>query len=320
MHFTYCPQCGNKLISKEIGDEGKIPFCSKCSRPFWDMFTTSVICAAVNEYNEIALIRQSYVSQTNYVCIAGIIQLGETAEQTVIREVKEETGLDADKLEYVRSYFYEKKSMLMLGYVASVKKADFKLSGEVDSAEWVPISDALDKLRSGSIAWELVREVQHIYIQEVKNMVVYGKEADINSWMELVKGVSRNFPGLETQEKIDEHRNTVLKFMKQNRGLCVKDDDKVVGVLLFSVKHNMICCLAVSPDYRRQGIASVLIAEALNNLDMTKDITVSTFRADDEKGTAPRALYKKFGFVEGELIEEFGYPNQKFILKAKEAN
>lgn len=73
------------------------------------MFTTSVICAVVNEYNEIALIRQSYVSQTKYVCIAGIMKLGEIAEQTAKREIKEEIGLDVQRLEYVCSYFYDKK-------------------------------------------------------------------------------------------------------------------------------------------------------------------------------------------------------------------
>lgn len=58
----------------------------------------------------------------------------------------------------------------------------------------------------------------------------------------------------------------------------------------------------------------MLLGKALEQLDRTKDITVSTFREEDEKGTAPRALYKKFGFIEGELIEEFGYPNQTFVL------
>ncbi|MNU08177.1 hypothetical protein D3C72_2541000 [compost metagenome] len=45
------------------------------------------------------------------------------------------------------------------------------------------------------------------------------------------------------------------------------------------------------------------------------EITVTTFRAEDEKGIAPRPLYQKFGFVEAELTEEFDYPHQKFILK-----
>lgn len=49
MRFTYCPHCGNKLIKKEIGDEWLIPYCSCCKIPLWDMFTTSIIAAVVNE-------------------------------------------------------------------------------------------------------------------------------------------------------------------------------------------------------------------------------------------------------------------------------
>ena len=76
----------------------------------------------------------------------------------------------------------------------------------------------------------------------------------------------------------------------------------------------MICCLAVDPAYQKRGIASLLLREAIDKLDRDKDITVSTFRENDVKGIAPRKLYKKFGFEEGELIEEFGYPNQRFVL------
>ena len=144
--------------------------------------------------------------------------------------------------------------------------------------------------------------------------VQFGKNSDIDEWMKLVNEISWNFPGLETKEKIDDHRETVLRFISKEQALCVKDDAKIIGVLLFSRGHNMICCLGVSPQYRRRGIASRLLVKAIDSLDRTKDITVSTFREEDEKGLAPRTLYKKFGFVEDELIEEFGYPNQKFIL------
>jgi Acetyltransferases len=144
--------------------------------------------------------------------------------------------------------------------------------------------------------------------------IEHGTYNDIDSWMELVQAVHADFPGLETPESMFEHRTTVLKFMGEQMALCVKDMDKVVGVLLFSKKYNMICCLAVLPEYRKQGIANMLLLTAINNLDRTKEISVSTYREDDPKGAAPRALYKKFGFVEDELIEEFGYPNQRFIL------
>ncbi len=159
MHFTYCPHCGTKLIRKEIGDEGMIPFCNTCSIPLWDMFTTCIIAAVVNECREIALLRQNYVSATKYVCVAGIMKIGESAEETVIREVKEEIGQDVEQLEFVSSYSYEKKEMLMLGYKAVVKKKSFKLSAEVDSVEWVKYEEALSLLREGSIAWQLVKTI-----------------------------------------------------------------------------------------------------------------------------------------------------------------
>lgn len=144
--------------------------------------------------------------------------------------------------------------------------------------------------------------------------VVEGIEKDIDSWMELVKSVRWNFPGLETENALEEHKKTVLNFMEQKRAICVKDNKRIIGVSLFSLKNNMICCLAVSKDYRNQGIGSKLLVYALEKLDRTQSVTVSTFREEDEKGTAPRALYKKFGFVPDELIEEFGYPSQKFVL------
>ena len=158
MRFTYCPHCGSKLIKKEIGDEGLIPFCEVCSVPMWDMFTTCIITAVVNEYKEVALLKQSYLTSVKYVCVAGHMKIGESAEETVIREVKEELGLDVEELTFIKTYPYEQKEMLMLGYKAEVKKADFVFSQEVDSAKWFSFDEALDNIREGSIAWQLVKE------------------------------------------------------------------------------------------------------------------------------------------------------------------
>ena len=144
--------------------------------------------------------------------------------------------------------------------------------------------------------------------------VQLGRNQDVDEWMKLVEEISWNFPGLETKEGLDEYRETLLRFIGKEQALCVRNDIEVMGVLLFSRGKNVICCLGVSPKYRRCGIATMLLDAVLEQLDRTKEITVSTFREEDEKGIAPRALYKKFGFVEDELIEEFGYPNQKFVL------
>ena len=145
----------------------------------------------------------------------------------------------------------------------------------------------------------------------------YGTPLDIESWMELVQRVSWNFPGLETEAALEDHRKTVLRFMGENRALCVKNAEKVVGVLLLSKKHNMICCLAVAPEYRRKGIASALLEKALSALDRSKDITVTTFRDNDEKGIAPRGLYKQYGFTEEKLMIENDYPVQRFVLRGR---
>ena len=64
--------------------------------------------------------------------------------------------------------------------------------------------------------------------------VEYGTLQDLDSWMTLVKAVRWNFPGLETQEALEDHRQTVLRFMGEKRALCVKDTDRIVGVLLLS--------------------------------------------------------------------------------------
>lgn len=159
MRFEYCPHCGRKLEKRQVGDEGLIPYCAACDVPLWDMFTTSIIAAVVNEYGEIALLRQDYVSKTNYVCVAGVMKIGESAEDTAVREIGEELGLKVKSLEYIKSYPFDKKEMLMLGFKAVVEKHDFTLSGEVDAAKWVKPEDALGLLREGGIAWELVKAV-----------------------------------------------------------------------------------------------------------------------------------------------------------------
>ena len=135
----------------------------------------------------------------------------------------------------------------------------------------------------------------------------YRVPEDIENWMSLVTQVRWNFPGPETQEKLNEHRATVLKFMDKRQAICIKDENEIAGVMLFSRGHNMICYLAVSPEYRRRGVASILMDEVLTNLDRTKEISVSTFRADDEKGTAPRALYEKYHLSPDDDYPEFKY-------------
>ena len=144
-----------------------------------------------------------------------------------------------------------------------------------------------------------------------------GEVDDISSWMELVTLVRFNFPGLENNDEIEKHKQAVIKNINRKSAICVKKDDTVVGVLIFSPGRNEIGCMAVHPEHRRNGIATAMIKNVLCALSPENDVVVNTFREGDEKGVSPRALYKKFGFVEGELNMEFDYPHQKFILRRR---
>lgn len=148
--------------------------------------------------------------------------------------------------------------------------------------------------------------------------VCFASISDIDLWMNFVQKVSSSFPGLETDKELKQHKKTVLKFIENKQALCVKHGKNITGAILFSKKDNEICFLAVDPQFRNRGTATRLLNEALLQLDRKRGIFLITFREDDSRGTVARLLYEKMGFKQGELIEAFGHPCQKFILKAKE--
>ena len=142
-----------------------------------------------------------------------------------------------------------------------------------------------------------------------------GRECDIGHWMLLVDKVKENFPGLENKEALEEHRNAVLDFISKKSAICAKNGGKIVGALLFLKEHNMLCFLAVDAEFRRQHIAEKMVSYMLTFMDTQRDVVVTTYREGVQEGIAARAFYKRLGFVEGQLTEEFGSPVQEFVLK-----
>lgn len=143
---------------------------------------------------------------------------------------------------------------------------------------------------------------------------VCAEEKDIPAWLALVHTVADDFPGLD----ILAYSETLKKNIARNTALGIREDGKLAGILLFSPFRHCLSCLAVHPAYRRSGIASALIAEMLRLLP-DGDISVTTFREGDAKGVAPRALYQKIGFEPDELLTEFDYPVQRFILRRNQS-
>lgn len=180
MRFKYCPDCGEKLILKPIGDEGDVPFCEKCSRPWFDMFSSAVIVLIINEYGEAVLLKQNYMSDKYMVLVSGFIKPGESAEDTARREVLEEVGLELDENRLVATYWFAPKDMMMIGFIAHAKKAELRLSGEVDEARWIPAREAVGLVHpKGAMSHALLdeylkRDVSEKFVEEMKSTKWFG--------------------------------------------------------------------------------------------------------------------------------------------------
>ncbi|MBR1392231.1 MAG: NUDIX domain-containing protein [Ruminococcus sp.] len=156
MRFEYCPKCGRKAALREIGDEGLMPYCEGCERPLFDLFPVCVLCAVTDGEGSFALIRQSYVNAGTFVGVAGYIKSGESAEAAAEREVREETGLTPFSVKLLGTYPYAKKDMLMIGFLVTVRRSEFALSGEVDQAQWFTPEEAVKAVREGSIIQQVL--------------------------------------------------------------------------------------------------------------------------------------------------------------------
>lgn len=243
------------------------------------------------------------------------------------REVMEELGMKID-LSDIRPNFTINFSNGFDDYYLVEK--DFDISElvlqeeEVKEARWVGKEELLQMQEEGIFIpyWFLdklfdIRELNDAARNKASAIKIgYAKQRNLASWMSLVEIVKLNFPGLETDEKVREYENMVIKNMERNTAICALDGNMVVGILLFSIENNMISCMAVHPEYRRKGIATKMVKLMLKNFNSKEDIAVETFREGDEKGNIARAFYKAIGFEEGGLCcFENGYPLQKFILK-----
>lgn len=157
MRFHYCPDCGSALELRPVGDEGETPWCPRCQRPLFDQFSTCIIALVVNDQGEAAILRQGYISQRYGNLVSGYMKPGETAEECACREIEEELGLSVNALEFVKTWWMEKKDLLMIGFFAQVSDTKMNLSGEVDSACWVPVEEAKEQVHpEGSISHALV--------------------------------------------------------------------------------------------------------------------------------------------------------------------
>ncbi len=160
MKFKYCPICGRKLEEKYSWDEGGVPYCPKDDIMFFDTPTPCVIVAVINK-DQILLLKQSYIYKNSKVLLSGYVTNGETVEQTVHREVFEESGLKVKDLKYLGSEYVSnnKKEIIMLTFMAKYDGGKIKKSSEVEWVNWSHIEDALCEMKEDEVGKRIVRKV-----------------------------------------------------------------------------------------------------------------------------------------------------------------
>lgn len=144
-----------------------------------------------------------------------------------------------------------------------------------------------------------------------RRKIVYAAEADIPEWMKLVQLVIDGFPHLDEKQYLEQLR----EYIRNRRALILKDANTAVGIMAFHEMTGSIDFLGVHPQYREKGIAKAFCEKALDELVCSEVITVTTFREGDKADTGYRKMIKSLGFAEAELLVEFGYPTQRFILQ-----
>lgn len=140
MQFEYCAKCGQKLEDIQCGDDD-CKRCPDCGSIYGSSPFPVVEVLVVNEENEVLLLKQNYISKTKWTVVSGYMTDGETIEEAVAREVKEETGQIVIKSQYVSSYYFAPKQLIMIGFIAYVKKKEFGKSKEVDDLKWYSLEE-----------------------------------------------------------------------------------------------------------------------------------------------------------------------------------
>ncbi|MHA3678152.1 NUDIX domain-containing protein [Faecalibacterium sp. PGM34] len=91
------------MIEKELEEEGIVPYCPKCQQYRFPMYNVAVSMIVVDEETGKILLIQQY-GKPSYILVAGYVNRGEAEEHAVVREVREETGLEVEHLRFNRTY------------------------------------------------------------------------------------------------------------------------------------------------------------------------------------------------------------------------
>lgn len=152
----YCTKCGAEYQVREMEGEGNVQYCPNCQEYHFPVFNVACIMIVVDPQNKKILLIKQY-GRPDYILVAGYVNRGEDAENTVVREIAEETGLKVDRIQFNRSRYFEKSNALMLNFTAFIKNGDdINVNREVDSYKWFTFKEARENIKPGSLAKEFL--------------------------------------------------------------------------------------------------------------------------------------------------------------------
>ena len=152
MTGKFCRECGTKLVPKELENEGIVPYCPSCGQYRFPQYNVAVSMIVVNEEKDEILLIQQY-GRPSYILVAGYVGRGESLEDAVVREVREETGMTVSHMKFNRTQFFEKSDTLMCNFTAFVKdSSELQTNYEVDKYAWFTRDGARANIRPNSLA------------------------------------------------------------------------------------------------------------------------------------------------------------------------
>lgn len=151
----FCSLCGGALKDDE---QFTARTCVKCGHQFFPQIEPAII-VLVSKGEKILLAQHLNRTTNFYSCIAGFVEIGETIENAVVREVKEETGLDVKDVRYVASQSWPFPDQLMLAFRAEYAGGDIvPQPDEIREAQFFPRDNLPTTPPPGSVAWNLINE------------------------------------------------------------------------------------------------------------------------------------------------------------------
>ena len=150
----FCGKCGAPMgeHSTEIARQ-----CSVCGHVEYPGLSPAVI-VRVEKDGKILLARHVQRVQDLYTCLAGYVEVGESAEDCVHREVREEAGIEVGDVRYVGSQHWPYPNQLMLAFTAQWKSGELRLqASELSDARWFDPADLPKNVPpKGSVAYRLI--------------------------------------------------------------------------------------------------------------------------------------------------------------------